>query len=451
MRPAVLSSWSPVMVNVGVTRSRASDGTRLEPRQRAVEADRPALHGDPAQQRVQVLQRDVGNTAVGRLLALQRQPPVTGVLDAPSPAPGSGAPAAPVALSGLSGYRTAAQGYITAYEVGAQRGITAFQESLSADFDWDLFGAQVAGNLIWATAAFASGGTAFLISVGGIALTTGAAAAAVTSAPSFTTHAAERIDDVSRYLNNQVDRVTRDVDTTARGAGWDDSRARREILRRLFADPYVVTASGGLPNVNTAAVAASVQQQLLVEADMTQPRSGSAGLAAVGGMIPTIIRDRYTGYAMYSYKVANVEDDGGWFGFAFMKPLAQWRLVSGPSTALVPSANVGDINASMNAAQRNLAGEDMHVASWPCKKAINLYTDAPESPALIVELSASNSVVATRGWGVVHEYLDEHDPLAVGRQAAARVWGSSAPPDVARLAAPPDLFRVNPAAHISPY
>ena len=181
---------------------------------------------------------------------------------------------------------------------------------------------------------------------------------------------------------------------------------------------------------------------------MTQPRKGNAGVAAMGGLIPTLIRDNYTGYAMYSYKVGNVEDDGGWFGRAFMKKLSEWRFLSGPSTALIPSANVGDINASMNSAQRRLSGADMHVSQWPCKKAINLYTDEPTDPVAIVEFSTSNAITGTRGFGVVHDYLEEQDSVAFGNQVAVMVWGLRTPPDVASLAAPPDLFEVNPMGSV---
>ena len=117
--------------------------------------------------------------------------------------------------------------------------------------------------------------------------------------------------------------------------------------------------------------------------------------------------------------------------------------------ALVPSANVGDINATLNAAQTDLGGP-MRVAAWPCRKAINIYTDKSHDPALIVELSESNQVTGARGWGVVNEYLEDHDRTAFGREVATRLWGGTAPPDVTRLAAPPDLFQVNPAAGMRP-
>lgn len=364
-------------------------------------------------------------------------------LQSPPRVSGPPAPTPPVARGSLSSYRTAAQGYITAYEMAARAGIANFNTSVSADFDWGLFWAQVGGNLLWATASFATGGTAFLVSVAGIGITTAAAAGAVTGAPSFATNAGSRINDVVTYLNNQVDRVTQDVDRQALTAAWDDNQERREILRRMLPDRFVVTADGGLPNVNTRAIAASVQQQLLIEAAATQPRKGSVAVAAMGRLIPTIIRD-YNGYAMYSYRGSNVEDDGGYFGRAFMKPFASWR-TNGPSVALVPSANVGDINATINAAQTDLGGP-MRVAAWPCRKAINIYTDEPHNPVLIVELNEGNQVTAARGWGVVHEYLEEHDRISFGREVATRLWGGTTPPDAVSLAAPPELFQVNPAA-----
>jgi hypothetical protein len=398
---------------------------------------------------VAILQGAAGNTAVQRLLSAQRDGPVTDVLKPPAPAGKPGGTGASVRLGDQSGYITAAQGYITSYRTAALAGITDFQSSLAPDFDWSLFGAQVAGNVIWAAACFTTGGTAFMISIAGITLTTGAAAGSVTSAPTFQTNATMRINDVDRYLNGRVTDVVADVFALAQKQGWDDNRTREEILNRMFASSYIVRTPGGLPNVDAPAIQATVQQRLLIEANATQPMRGSRGTGAMGHLTPTMIREKVTGYLLYSYKVGNIKHDEGFFHHDTMNDISAWQVGSGPSVALVPSANTGDINTSMNTAQLNLKSENMHIASWPCKKAINLYSDQPEDPAVIVRFNEANALTGVDGWGVVGDYLKNHDQLAFGLRIAGRTWGGAAPPDVAKLSAPPELFEYNPAIIIT--
>jgi hypothetical protein len=378
------------------------------------------------------------------MLAVQRDAPVSDPLRPPG-----GARAAEkmprVPMGDVSGYRTAAEGYITAYRVAALAGMEDFKNAVApeTDFDWGLFGVQVLGNVIWATASFATGGTAFVISIGGIAVTTAGAAASVTTAPTFESKATAYINDVDTYLHSQIDRVTQDAHAQGTRENWDDNQARSEILKRMYHPTYITKTSSGLPYVDSAAIEAAVEQQLLIGANATQPAKGSVPRKALGRLIPTIIRD-YHGYLLYSYGSENIEHDEGLFYHNTMNDIPAWRLNFIPSVSLVPAANVGDINASMNAAQQHMHGERMKVASWPCKKAINIWDSKPEDPAVIVELSESNAVTAVRGWGVVHDYLENHNAAAFGQRIAARVWGSTTPPDVAQLAAPPELFEVNP-------
>jgi|GEM_PF-3773066 len=157
----------------------------------------------------------------------------------------------PVARGKLSGLRTAAQGYIGDYYSAALAGILAFESDMDSGFDWGAFWFAVGGNLIWASAAFATGGTAFVISVGGIAVSSGAAATSVKSKSDFRGGALKRIADVTQYLNKQVDRVTRSVDADAKEHSWDDSKTRLELLQRMFDRnrPEFVLA-GAVPNVN---------------------------------------------------------------------------------------------------------------------------------------------------------------------------------------------------------
>jgi hypothetical protein len=414
--------------------------------------DRPDRHAAPrvlSLSDAATLQSRAGNAAVSRLLHVQRAGPVSDPLR--PPAPGGAAATGRVAMGDVSNYRTAAETYINAYRGAAMAGMEDFKNAVApeTDFDWGLFGVQVLGNVIWATASFATEGTAFVISLGGIEVSTAGAAAAVQSAPTFETKATAYINDVDTYLHGRIDRVTQDVHTQGTQAGWDDNRARMEILQRMYRSTYITKSPSGLPYVDAAAIEAAVEQQLLIGANATQPAKGNVGRMAMGHLIPTMIRD-YHGYLMYSYGSENIEHDEGWFYHNTMNAIPSWRLSISPAVSLVPAANLGDINASMNAAQQHLHGEQMHVATWPAKKAINIYDDKPEHPLAIVELTESNAVSAVRGWGVVHDYLQDHDAAVFGQAIATRVWGSTTPPDVAHLAAPPELFEVNPMPSIGP-
>lgn len=374
------------------------------------------------------LQHDAGNAAVQRLLAVQRKTP------------------ARVPLGGLSGYRTAAQDYIGDYNKAAQAGLENFQASVGPTFDWGLFATQAFGNMIWALACFVSGGAAFLVSMGGIGITTLAAGWANVNSPlSFRDKANKQIDGITEYLNNQVDRVTREVYKEARQQRWDDNRARTEILRRLVRPEYIGMYSGKLPNIDTAAISAMSQQGLLVEANATQPRVGGEGQQGAMHNVPTIIRQRYTGYVLYSYQVGNIERDEGLFHHNTMNGVAAWQQGDrSREVAMVPAADVGDVNTTMNKAQDRIHGSDMHISEWPCKKAISLYTDQPEHPMVVVRFSEANAVVGADGWGVVKEYLDGHDPIAFGQRVATWVWGGVLPPDVKELSAPPELYEPSP-------
>lgn len=85
----------------------------------------------------------------------------------------------------------------------------------------------------------------------------------------------------------------------------------------------------------------------------------------------------------------------------------------------------------------------MHIAQWPCKKAISLYDDVPEHPTVVVRFDECNTVTGVDGSGVVHDYLEDHDQLWFGRKVAGFAWGATVPPDVAQLSAPPKLFEAN--------
>jgi hypothetical protein len=131
---------------------------------------------------------------------------------------------------------------------------------------WGPFATVLAGNLIWATACFTTGGTAFLISLGGIAI--GSLPGIPKSGEDFPGWAkANLIKPVVDHLDARVDTVTRDVLATLPSDGWDDNKVRSAILTRLFKPEYIKTISGGLPMADRAAVAHRVHAEILIRAN----------------------------------------------------------------------------------------------------------------------------------------------------------------------------------------
>ena len=337
-----------------------------------------------------------------------------------------------------SDYRNAAQGYIGDYKAAAKDGVTEFTIALpGASIDWNSFWGNVAGNVVWALASFSTGGEAFIISIAGVGLST--VATYPTSASgfdknAFITQADQRIDKYEDYLNDQVARVVSSVYAQSVSSNWNDNQTRLELLGRMFSDgegTYYKTFSGGLPNVNQAAITASVKEELLVLANAEEPRQPSPGWEA----IDTPIRD-YHGYVMYSYKVPNEFT---------IRHVDAWT-PEPPSVALVPSANIGDINKSMNEAQRHgFPNQAFDVSKFQCKRAINIYKSEPEDPTLMVELSESNTVVDTKGWHGAEDALGspDYNRQAFGAYIVHKVWGpDGTPPKAASLGEAPAQFKL---------
>ncbi|MEZ4399180.1 MAG: DUF4157 domain-containing protein [Kofleriaceae bacterium] len=292
-------------------------------------------------------------------------------------------PGTPVARGDLSAMRTAALGYCGDYFSAAQAGILAFEGDLDTSFDWTAFWVAVGGNLLWATASFATGGAAFVISVAGIAVSTAAAASTVRTGPDFRAAALVQLNGVVTHLNNQVDRVTRAVDAEAQAGGWDDSRTRAEILHRLFRrdrPEFVLDACGHLPNVNQPAIAASVREQLLIQA--SQQRNPGA-----------VWRAFNAAYFEEVYTVDAIEysDAGGMGVFPILRPPQDWsygrtsaRLVGGP-----PSLT--DLNQSMNRVYDAYgSGSRIDPSTWPIEKRLHLTGQAPFDITYV--LAADNSL-----------------------------------------------------------
>ncbi len=280
---------------------------------------------------------------------------------------------AAVTRSNLSGLRTIAQGYIGDYFSAASSGLSNFERDVQSSFDWGAFWLNVAGNVVWATASFATGGTAFIISLAGIGVSTYAGAtAAVTSAPDFHREATNGINGIVTRLNNEVDRVTRDVDAAANVNNWDDNRTRLELLRRLL-DPnrpeFVLIANGGLPNLNQPAVAGSVEEQLLLRASQMHGTSGITHTPYGPAHFEEEWRVEAFDYyeePLSGYTYPSLRDPSNWF-----YNMQSARIVNAPPTI----SNINDAITNIYQTYNRPIGP----AALPMQKQLTLMGDLPFS------------------------------------------------------------------------
>jgi hypothetical protein len=385
------------------------------------------------------LQRTAGNRATTQYL---QRFPFPKVIPTQDDAPVGARPRGPE-----SDYVTAAQGYIIAYAGAAKSGVVGFVAALPASkFDWGAFWAGSSGNVVWATASFATGGGAFVISLAGIAISTAAGASTAPDdsfdAGKLMIEASNKVDDVDTYLNNQVNRVVSEVYAQGSANTWDDNRTRTEILKRMFTGgpgQYYTTFAGGIPNVNDTAISASVKEELLLLANAQGSKAKSPSWQA----IDTPIAD-YHGYVMYSYSVPNLFHGGGFFSQPSFAPLDEWKL-SAPVVGLIPSANIGDINKSMNETQAHgFPKKVFDVDKFPCKKAVSIYGDEPEWPTVVVELDEKNAVVRTTGTRAA-ELFGKDGSAGFGTKVLNKVWGGTTPPSVGKLELPASLYEISDA------
>ncbi len=197
------------------------------------------------------MQRGHGNQYVQQLARQDH-----GTQQAPPPVAGAAG-----ARPDIAGLRTLADSYINSqYASAARDGLSDAEAVLGNQFDYGSFLTALAGNLIWAAACFSTGGTAFVVSVAGIAV--GAAAPSGSTnidRAGFHAEATRKIDGIVTHLLNQIDRVTRDVDAVASECNLSDSDTRRELLQRLLKPEYIQTVQGGLPAVNRSAIANRIE------------------------------------------------------------------------------------------------------------------------------------------------------------------------------------------------
>ncbi|MGH7491683.1 MAG: DUF4157 domain-containing protein [bacterium] len=268
----------------------------------------------------------------------------------------------------LSDLRTIAQGYIGDYHSAAIQGLLAFEGDIQSveDFDWAAFWVAVGGNVIWATASFATGGTAFVISISGIAISTLATASAVTSAPNFRREALRRIDDTVTHINNQVDRVTQDVDAEAAIGNLDDNATRMLLLEHMVSDRrYIVETEGGLPNLNQPAVAAQIRETLLLEASQLTVATGKHGRG---------LFDPGPGYFLEEWEVngSGLPLRIGYSSTSRLEPLSRWTFHSQHAGIVNVTTEISNINDYINDIYRNTYHTLIDPRRWPMRKIVQL-------------------------------------------------------------------------------
>lgn len=304
------------------------------------------------------LQRLAGNQAVADLVApkypVQRKPPAA----APT--------AAPVARPNLSSLRTIAQGYVGDYFSAARAGLQDFERDVQSDFNWSAFWVNVGGNVVWALASFSTGGTAFVISMAGIAISTAASANAVTNAPDFHRETALKINEVVTYLNNQVDRVTRDVDAEATANSWEDNQTRTALLKRLVQDDYITTSQGGLPNLSQPLVASSIREELLIRASQQKVTKGVGRLVYGPGYFHELWKIQgaveYTESPYAGPTVPNIMPQENWF-----YGIDRAQLVN-------VSPDIPNINQAINDVYKT-RGTRIDATKWKIEKRLELKQD----------------------------------------------------------------------------
>ncbi len=217
------------------------------------------------------------------------------------------------------------------YAERAREGLTEFDRMLSGGFDWGSFAVALAGNLIWAAACFETGGAAFLTSVTGIGLGS-VSPLAVTDRDSFHQFGSDTIDAVVNNLLERVDAVTSDVHRQATEQGWDDRKARKELLARLLKPEFTRTVSGGIQVVNGPAI----RQRTVIELLQKANESKRLHEFAVGG-----------GYFTYRYRVRNHYRESGWWIFSSedLTPLNQWQFTPGETSLRLPRGGTPAVDA----------------------------------------------------------------------------------------------------------
>ena len=232
---------------------------------------------------------------------------------------------------------------------GAQnQGLDDFENAMEGSADWGTLALVTAGNVIWAAAAFTTGGAAFLVSLEGIALSTSASAAGVGDRPGFHQQKRRDIDAIKQACDARISAVSNEVHEEA----WDGNRARYELLKRLLKPAYVERTEGGVPVIKSDAIAASVEKDLLLKA-ATSPWRDWAGW------------EHGNAWVEYNYSVGNVMH-----GLA-AEPRSEWdSSLWGVSMFPIPEGR--DIGERLETIHAQTLHRAMDIATWPIRKRINV-------------------------------------------------------------------------------
>jgi hypothetical protein len=285
--------------------------------------------------------------------------------------------------------------------------------------DWEAYAINVLGNLLWATAAFATGGSAFLISAAGIALSSKAAASSVSSMGDFHNLARADHDSLLAALKQHVPRVTKMVHNRASESRWSSRKTYRILMQLLLKRSYVTTV-GGVPTVNSARIAAHVEHELLLRAGAS-PSTSWAGWK------------RGDWWLVYEYRVDNAILSWNRIG-----PFSEWKLKreKGDATLLPIDTAVRQARDRLNALQSTLGGPH-RPREWPIRKMLKVYFQG--SSAVEALLDAGNRYRGAAAWYLDREQTDRLGTAAgwgdVGRGLVDWVWTTSGgePPDIDKI------------------
>jgi hypothetical protein len=314
---------------------------------------------------------------------------------------------------------TIANTAINAEYVGAARdGLTDFESDVGSTFDYGSAMAALTGNLIWATACFATGGTAFAISLVGIGVGTGAPAASGTvDRAAFHQRGADVIEEIRVRLLNKIVPVTNDVDQQATAQNWDEFRTRRELLLQLLRPEYIAVVAGGLPTVNRAAIAHTGRIQLLTEAN-----TYGASLWHPGG----------GGQFIYDYTVSNHSETSGFWPLdsTHLRPAASWQFTRGSTQLYIPQ---GESSAHSAFTRIPL----IQPADMPFTKTVYIHAAGTSWDDLIIYLDGSNNITGATGYGVFEDFAQPPsrpasrsapppaDPVGVSRMILTQMWSAT--------------------------
>jgi hypothetical protein len=285
---------------------------------------------------------------------------------------------------------------------GAQnQGLEDFEHQLASGMNFAAIAASVLGNVIWATAAFSTGGTAFLISIAGIAVgTAGQLIPSVKDQLSFHTAAQSQIDDVKNEADGRIDIVVRSVRKHALRHGWDGNEIRHQLLRRLLKREYIKVVAGGMPVIDLPAVAASVERELLFRA-ATTPWKDWLGW------------QKGNAWLEFNYTLDDAEE-------GIYKPVApsSWPPAKINWIWIFPLGNeeLPDLSNRLNVLHHEVLHQPMAPQTWPIRKEIQVLIR--RAGQVGITLSQHNSF---RGWGtsINERYIKGWVELA-GRAAASK-------------------------------